>query len=294
MKELQTFIEYLTNEKRFSVNTVRAYRDDIGSFYSFIGEHAGYPVIEASAEDVRAWLISFASKKLSPRTYKRKLSSLKAFYKFLLREGVVSKNPTETVLTPKHRNPLPDFFSEKELDNLFDYVVFSATYEGARDEIILNTFYYTGIRLSELINLKTADIDFSLKQIKVTGKRNKQRYIPVSDSYLKLLDSYLKKRADKVTANSMDCLVLTSKGKPAYPRLIQRIVNKYLSQVTTSNKKHPHKIRHSFATQMLNNGADLNAVKELLGHANLAATEVYTHNTYEKLKSIYKQAHPRA
>jgi integrase/recombinase XerC len=294
MNVLQEFINYLTNEKRFSVHTIRAYRDDIGSFFSFIEESSGKSYVDISTDDVRLWLVGFAEAQLSPRTYKRKLSSLKAYYRFLLREGYVAKDPTGGVLTPKINNPLPEFFSDKELANLFDYVNFSDSYEGCRDRLVLSTFYATGIRLSELVKLKLSDVDLSLKQIKVTGKRNKQRYIPVSDTYLEDIAPYLIKREQVEVSGSDDFLFLTSKGRPVYPRLIQRMVDKYLGQVTSSNKKHPHKLRHTFATHMLNNGADLNAVKELLGHANLAATEVYTHNTYEKLKTIYKQAHPRA
>ena len=166
MNELQIFIEYLTNEKRFSVHTIRAYRDDIGSFYSFMAEHSNHSAIEAIPEDVRAWLLGFASQQLSPRTYKRKLSSLKAFYKFMLREGLVSRNPAETVLSPKLRNPLPDFFSNKEVTNLFDFVIFPDSFEGHRDKLVLSTFYFTGIRLSELVRLQIRDIDLSLNKLR--------------------------------------------------------------------------------------------------------------------------------
>lgn len=293
MKELQLFLNYLTNEKRFSVHTIRAYRDDIVSFIKY-AEANGQQILTLKSEHVRGWLVSFATQDFSPRTYKRKLSSVKSFYKFLYREGIVAFNPAEAVITPKQNHSLPEFFTPKEITNLFDYVIFPKTYDGIRDKTIIQFFYNTGIRLSELIQLKEVDVDFSLKQIKVLGKRNKERYIPISDDFLLDINCYIEERNKFFSNTSSSYLFLTVKGQRIYSRLVQRTIDKYLGQVTTSDKKHPHKIRHTFATHMLNNGADLNAVKELLGHANLAATEIYTHNTYEKLKSIYNQAHPRA
>lgn len=293
MKELQYFLDYLTNEKRFSVHTIRAYRDDIASFFQFI-EVEGFSTTSIAADQVRFWLVSFANRKLSPRTYKRKLSSLRAYYKFLCREGYTAVNPTDGVITPKQKSALPGFFTNKEVDNLFEFVKFPDTFEGLRDEMIIETFYNTGMRLSELVGLTDANVDQSLKQIKVVGKRNKERFIPLSDAFLSKIIHYLKQRDLNFKDHNTSYVFLTAKGQKIYPRLVQRLIHKYLGQVTTSDKMHPHKLRHTFATHMLNNGADLNAVKELLGHANLAATEIYTHNTYEKLKSIYNQAHPRA
>ena len=294
MKALHQFIDYLTNEKRFSVHTIRAYREDIKSFYSFLNTELDTQVLQATNSEVRAWLLEFANQSLSARTYKRKLSSLKSFYKFLNKEGLSTHNPTEGVITPRHKKSIPEFFSDKEIVNLFDHVVFPNDYSGVRDKLIMQLFYATGIRLSELVNLKLKQIDVNLQQILVIGKRNKQRNIPVTKSLILEIEQYLHHRDKVATVDSNDYLFLVKTGKPVYPRLVQRMVNSYLGQVTTSDKKHPHKLRHTFATHMLNNGADLNAVKELLGHANLAATEVYTHNTYEKLRSIYNQAHPRA
>lgn len=294
MDAFQLFIEYITNEKRFSVHTQRAYRDDILSFYIFRKIDTDEAVLSANSSDVRKWMHYLAENKVGARSIKRKISSLKAFYKFLLRENYLTKNPVEGVIAPKSRHSLPDFFTERDLTNLFDFVLFESTYEGQRDKIILNLFYYTGMRLSELVNLRIVDVDFGLKQIKVTGKRNKQRQIPLSDNFLAELQHYLTVRDAFSPGDPQGYLMLTSKATPVYARMVQRIVSKYFEQVTTADKKHPHKLRHSFATHMLNHGADLNAVKELLGHANLAATEIYTHNTYEKLKSIYNQAHPRA
>lgn len=294
MNKLQLFIDYLTNEKRCSVHTIRAYRDDIASYNKFINDKMDVQVLHAKSEHVRAWLVTFANQKQSSRTYKRKLASVRAFYKFLMREGIALSNPTESILTPKQSKPLPEFFTSSEVGNLFDYVQFADTYEGIRDKTIISMFYNTGIRLSELVNLRNVDIDLSLKQIKVLGKRNKERFIPLSNVFILEINAYIEKRDEYFENYNQDYLFLTKKGEPIYARLVQRLINKYFGQVTTSDKKHPHKLRHTFATHMLNNGADLNAVKELLGHANLSATEIYTHNTYEKLKSIYNQAHPRA
>jgi integrase/recombinase XerC len=293
MTLVQRFLDYITYEKRYSVHTVRAYTDDLASFIGSVSTLNN--LAQATSADIRSWLLELANNNISPRSYKRKLSSVKAFYKFLLKEKIVLKNPADSVIMPKHQNPIPEFYSTRETINLFDFVVFPNTYEGIRDKLILGIFYATGIRLSELVSLRVRDIDFSIKNISVTGKRNKQRNIPVSDNLLNAIRNYIIERNKlfEILPGS-DYLFLTNKGEVIYPRLVQRMVEKYFSQVTTSEKTNPHKLRHTFATHMLNNGADLNAVKELLGHASLAATEVYTHNSYEKLKSVYKQAHPRA
>jgi integrase/recombinase XerC len=273
---------------------VRAYANDIGSFKLFIDAIDESKFLNATSNDVRMWLLNLAGSNLSPRSYKRKLSSIKAFYKFLLRENIIHQVPTDAIIVPKFQNPLPEFYSPAEIINLFDNIVFQSDLIGARDKLIFHMFYLTGIRLSELINLRIRDIDFSLQQISVTGKRNKQRNIPISKSTLEIIENYLSIREKELGNSSNDFFIVRENGEKMYPRLIQRLAEKYFSQVTTSEKTNPHKLRHTFATHMLNNGADLNAVKELLGHASLAATEVYTHNTYEKLKSVYKQAHPRA
>jgi integrase/recombinase XerC len=295
MALVQRFLEYITYEKRYSVHTVRAYTDDLTSFIEFLTLDNDVALVSTTSADVRSWLLELANLNISPRSYKRKLSSVKAFYKFLLREKIIQKNPTDSVIMPKHQNPIPEFYSTRETSNLFEYIVFPSNIEGIRDKLILRIFYATGMRLSELVGLRIRDIDFSLKHIRVTGKRNKQRNIPVSDNLLNEIRKYIVERnIQSESSLNKEYLFLTLKGEVVYPRLVQRMVEKYFKQVTTSEKTNPHKLRHTFATHMLNNGADLNAVKELLGHASLAATEVYTHNTYEKLKSVYKQAHPRA
>lgn len=294
MKLVKRFLDYITYEKRYSAHTIKAYRADISSFFNFLGEESDERCRNVASPDIRSWVLHLASKQITARSYKRKLSSLKAFYNFLIREGEIKGSPTDGIIIPKIQNPIPDFFKSKETENLFDFVNFTDDFQGHRDKLILYTFYYTGIRLSELVNLKIQDVDFRLQQISVLGKRNKQRNIPVTSFYLEQVSDYLIYRNKEFGDQNSNKLFLSNKGNDAYSRFVQRIVKKYMAQATTSEKVHPHKLRHTFATHMLNNGADLNAVKELLGHSSLAATEVYTHNTYEKLKSIYKQAHPRA
>lgn len=228
------------------------------------------------------------------RTTNRKISSLKTYFRYLLKEGVVTVNPLNKVLTPKLEKRLPVFVNNKQMDHLLDDIEFGDDFSGFRNQVIIETFYSTGARLSELINLKVTDVDVAQRTMRVLGKRNKERIIPLNPAYCDLLDNYLKARDDEFPGDRSGWVFLTDKGNKAYSRMVYRIVNRFLSMVTTSDKKSPHVLRHTFATHMLNQGADLNAIKELLGHANLSATEVYTHNTFEKLKSVYKQAHPRA
>jgi integrase/recombinase XerC len=230
----------------------------------------------------------------SARTVNRKISSLNAYCKYLLNEGLINGNPVSRILTPKGKKQLPGFIQEKQMNHLLDEVAFGSDFTGMRNKLIIETFYYTGIRRSELIQLRPGDINADGPSIKVTGKRNKERLIPVTNEFHRSLNDYMEARNAHFTASHDDYLFLTGKGAKLYPKLVYRIVRQFLTLVTTADKKSPHVLRHSFATHLLNNGADLNAIKELLGHSNLSATEVYTHNTFEKLKSIYKQAHPRA
>jgi integrase/recombinase XerC len=230
----------------------------------------------------------------SSRTTNRKISALKTYFRYLLKEGVITINPVTKVLTPKSVKKLPVFVKEPQMDHLLDDIEFGDDYGGFRNRVIIETFYNTGARLSELINLKVADVNLSQQVLKVLGKRNKERIIPLSQRFSGLLEQYMHVRDTSFHGAANGWLFLTDKGNKLYPRLVYRVVRHFLSLVTTSDKKSPHVLRHTFATHMLNQGADLNAIKELLGHANLSATEVYTHNTFEKLKSVYKQAHPRA
>jgi integrase/recombinase XerC len=240
---------------------------------------------------------------ISPRSVNRKLTTLKSFYRFLLKEGSVSINPMRKIISPKTPKKLPSFVEKEKMEMLFENVNFGEGFPALEDRLILEMLYDTGMRLSELINLKETDIYFSQSTLKVLGKRNKERLIPFSNKFADLLKTYLVEKKTylenlKLQTPSIfpdeQSLFITRKGKKSYPRFIYRVVTKYLAQVTTLQKISPHVLRHTFATHLLNNGAELNAVKELLGHANLSATQVYTHNTIEKLKTIYKQAHPKA
>jgi integrase/recombinase XerC len=290
------FLDYIAYEKRYSQHTTNAYRSDLDQFLQYLSnQYQTTDLIQADHQVIRSWIVSLLEAGQTPRTVNRKITTLKSFYRFLVKEGVVKENPMSRVTAPKTSTRLPAFVEQNSMDTLFNSIEFGEGYPALRDRMVIELFYATGMRLSEMINLAEEDIDFVKNVLKVTGKRNKQRLIPFSNYLADLLRNYLKmKRATFNGHVQESSLFLTNKGEKLYPRLVQRIVHHYLDQVTTISKRSPHVIRHTFATHMLNNGADLNAIKEILGHANLAATQVYTHNTIEKLKSIYKQAHPRA
>jgi len=241
---------------------------------------------------IRSWLVHLMEEKISPRSVNRKLTTLKSFYKFLIRNGVIIQDPMRKISSPKTSKHLPLFMEKDQMDLLLDQALFEEGYPGMRNRVIVELFYVTGMRLSELVNLKEIDVDFQTDTIRVLGKRNKERLIPFSKKTKLLLKSYLLEKSKEFGPD--ESLFLTDKGKKIYPKMVYLLVHHQLSKVTTLAKKSPHVLRHTFATQMLNNGAELNAVKDLLGHANLSATQVYTHNSIEKLKRIYKQAHPKA
>ena len=294
----EKFLKYIKYEKRYSLNTYIAYKNDLEQFYTFISNT--YEISEISAvthQMIRSWLASLMETGIQARSINRKITTIKSFYKYLLKERVLSTNPTIKIVSPKTPKKLPVFVEEVNMETLLDNKNdFSEEYLQYRNILIIEVFYNTGIRLTELINLKQEDIDFVNLTIKVLGKRNKERIIPITkdlkDKFL--LFSKLKENQGIISKDKLSFVFLTNNGKKVYPKLVYRIVNYYLSGITTINKKSPHVLRHTFATHMLNNGADLNAIKEILGHSNLSATQVYTHNTINKLKSIYKQAHPRA
>ena len=298
------FIDYIQYEKRYSPHTVLAYRNDLDQFFSFLNiQYNISDIRDVTHPMIRSWLVHLMEEKISPRSVNRKLTTLKSFYKFLLREGKVSINPMRKIISPRTSKKLPSFVEKEKMAMLFETINFGAGFPALRDRLILEILYATGMRLSELINLKETDIDFHQSTLKVLGKRNKERLIPFSNKFADLLKIYLQGKKiylenaefQRSSGNLDDTwLIITDSGKKSYPRFIYRAVTKYLSQVTTLQKISPHVLRHTFATHLLNNGAELNAVKELLGHANLSATQVYTHNTIEKLKTIYKQAHPKA
>ena len=286
----EKFINYLSSEKRFSVHTITSYSNDVNQFFLFLSEE--YKITselsEVNFQIVRSWIASLLEKGVTPRSVNRKISTLKTFFKFLIREGVIQESPMLKVVAPKSKKRLPLFVEEDQIESLLNGVEFDDGFIGERDKLIIELFYVTGIRLSELINIKISDLNFDNNLVKVLGKRNKERLIPLSTRIVKELQFFIEKY-------KIDNYLFTNLGgTKVYTKLVYRVVNKYIGKISSINKKSPHILRHTFATHMLNNGADINAIKELLGHANLSATQVYTHNTIEKLKSVYKQAHPRA
>ena len=284
------FLKYLQFEKRYSNHTLLAYSTDLSQFIEFV--NTAYQLTEVSEINhsvIRSWIVSLMEQRVTARSVNRKITTLKTFYKFLIRQQIVTQNPMLKVLSPKVSKRLPVFIEKEKMDTLLDSTLVDDTFEGKRNKLIIELFYATGMRLSELINLKQTDVDMFATQLKVLGKRNKERLIPFSDSLKHQIAEYIALRP----IASSEYLFTNAKGKKIYEKLVYRIVNKNLGLITSANKKSPHVLRHTFATQMLNNGADLNAVKEILGHSSLAATQVYTHNTVEKLKRVHEQAHPR-
>lgn len=294
MQYLEQFLNFLRYEKRYSVHTVTAYEKDLDQFIQFGNELVGdFSLVEADHHLIRQWVISLMDEGMTPVSVKRKISSLRSLYKFLLREGHLKKNPTELVMIPKTGKKLPQFVQEKEMNRLLDTSFFADDFSGLRDKAILSLFYGTGMRLSELRGIRLSDIHPAERVVKVLGKRNKERLIPYPTEIGDDLATYTKVRYELI-GDSNSYLFVTEKGEQVYEKLLYRIVRKYLSLVTSMEKRSPHILRHSYATHLLNRGADLNAIKELLGHASLAATQVYTHTSFEKLKKIYNKAHPRA
>ncbi len=285
------FLEYLQFEKRFSAHTLVAYQTDIEQFSIYLNSMYQITSIEEVNHTlIRSWIVEMMDQGISPRSVNRKITTMKTFYKFLLRQQWVSENPMLKIQSPKTSKRLPVFVEKEKMDVLLDQVAFGADLKGLRDKLIIELFYSTGMRLSELIQLKEKEVDLYSNQLKVLGKRNKERLIPITNELKVQLQHYLKERP----ISSEEVLLLSDRGKKLSEKFVYNLVKAYLSQVTTIDKKSPHVLRHTFATHMLNNGADLNAIKELLGHANLSATQVYTHNTVEKLKNVHKQAHPKA
>lgn len=290
---VETFLKYLSFEKRYSQHTVDAYRKDLQQFSDFLNsEFEIEDFTEVKHPHIRGWIVSLMDQDLSPKSVNRKLATLKSFYKFLLGREYLDSNPTSQIKPLKTEKDLPAFVKEDEITNLLDRMEFSSDFSGQRDKLLLELLYSTGIRLAELKGLKETDVNFYEKTIRVLGKRNKERIIPVGNSLIKLIGDYQKIKTEMGMTG--DKLLLTDSGEVLYPMFIYRKVKTYLNAVTTLSKKSPHVLRHTFATHLLNKGADLNAVKDLLGHTSLAATQVYTHNSIEKLKAAFDQAHPKA
>ncbi len=289
-----SFLEYIKFEKRYSLNTSKAYSDDLELFFQFINHTYDTPQLkDISASFIRTWLAYQKDQGVSAKTINRRISTLKSFFKFHLKTGLIDVSPTTVIVSPKASKRLPVFVEQKNLSDLFDYIEFPDTWDGKMNRVMIVLFYSSGIRLSELIGLKESQIDFSNNNLKILGKGNKERLIPMSETLKSVLKGYLADKREKFTENNIITLLVNEKGSVLQPRYVQIQIKKYLSLVSTVDKKSPHVLRHSFATHLMNNGADLNAVKELLGHSSLAATQIYTHNTIEKLKDIHKKAHPK-
>ena len=289
------FIKYLELEKRFSSHTVVAYKNDLDQFFAYTKEtYSLTSISEVRHFHIRAWVVELMQNKITPRSINRKLSTLKTYFKFLKKRKQVQDNPMLKVIAPKVGKRLPVVVKAIELSELFEKINFGEGYSAVRDEMVMELLYATGMRRSELINLTPNHIDFFNRHIKVLGKGNKERLIPFAKPLADRLNNYISVREDEFGLGATAPLFLTGKGKKLYPKLVYNLVKKYLSQVTTVEQRSPHVLRHSFATNLSDNGADLNAIKELLGHSSLAATQVYTHNSIEKLKKVYQQAHPKA
>ncbi len=298
MQETDLFLNYLTVERRFSKHTIISYKTDLSQFAKFIKDSYELEDIkEVSHLYIRSWVVSLMENGIDPKSVNRKITALRSFYKFLIKTEVIDKNPMLKIQAPKVSKKLPEFLDEKKMDVLFDNMSNGGDlYEEVRDFLILDFFYRTGVRLSELIELKINNVNLHNLTITVTGKRNKVRQIPITIGFKQDLEKYLKLRKDFLSSLNLDChyFFTDNKGNKMYPVFVYRIVKTNIKMVSTGKKKSPHILRHTFATTMLNNGADINAIKELLGHSNLSATQVYTHNTIEKLKEVYKQAFPKA
>lgn len=290
-----SYLRYLEYEKRYSAHTLKSYNTDLLQFSKYLKNQ--YKVTSAPLVElfhIRSWIVELVNKDLSAKSINRKLSTIKSFFKYLQKRGVIEKNPATMVRAPKIAERLPKTITPDKIELLLEKRFFGDDFTGTRDKLILAMLFETGVRLSELIGMKVSDINWADSTIKVLGKRKKERQVHFSSSLKQDLNLYLDQR-DGLKGNDSDgSLFLTDKTKPIYPKLVHRVLQKYIPLVSTSLDRHPHILRHTFATALLNNGADLNAIKELLGHSSLAATQVYTHNSIEKMKAIYNEAHPRS
>ncbi len=289
------FLQVIQVEKRYSVNTYEAYKNDLEQFSAFLQRQYDKDDLRmATHTEIRSWMVEMMQEKITPRSINRKISTLKSFYKLMMRRGEVKKNPLAKVQTPKTSKRLPVFVEQTGIDQLLNNVTFAEGYEGALDKLIIELLYGTGMRRSELLNLKESDIDSYNSQVKVLGKGNKERLIPLHPQLLASIKKFIETKRSEIEVQDGSYLLVNTKGKKLSAPIVYNCVKKHLSLVTTIDKRSPHVMRHTFATHLLNNGADINAVKELLGHSSLAATQVYTHNTIEKLKAVYAKAHPKA
>jgi integrase/recombinase XerC len=291
---IESFLQHLQYERNYSTHTVESYKNDLYQFKEFVFGDSDLKLEEIDTVWIRRWVVSLMNENYSPLSVNRKLSSLKSFFRYLCKNKYIETSPVKNIRGPKVKKPLPHFVKDLDMEKLFSVWDDENAFEGERDKAILDVFYTTGIRCAELAGLTNDDVDLRSKMIKVTGKRNKQRLIPISDTLKNVLQSYLDIRSEAAEPLERNTFFVRKNGKALSNSVIYGIVNKRLSEIPNLSKKSPHVLRHTFATSMLNNGADLNAVKELLGHASLSSTEIYTHTTFEELKKTYHQAHPRA
>lgn len=300
---IQPFLDYLKFEKRYPANTILAYHTDLEQFYTYLQDEKegmgwkDFQLTEISSSIIRSWLALLKENKATAKTINRKISTLRSFFKYQLREEALEKTPMTNIVAPKIPKRLPNYVEQESISTLFNHVEFPGTWNGKTDRLLLAIFYNTGMRLSELVNLRENQVSFSQSArntIKVLGKGNKERVIPVSPELASMIREYEEEKRKELEIPDTSFLLVNDKGKKLYTKYVYRVVKQYLADVTTIDKKSPHVLRHTFATHLTNNGADLNAVKELLGHSSLAATQIYTHNSIEKLKDIHKKAHPKS
>jgi integrase/recombinase XerC len=292
---VKEFLNYLTFQKRYSKHTIISYENDLAAFFEFV--YLQYDCIEISlitAAIVRSWLASLKAEKITSKTINRKISSLKSFFKYQLKMGKIEVSPMPAINSLKISKRLPSFIEQNDIDNLFQNIASPETWEQKTDRLLLLIFYQTGIRLSELINLRESQVDPGNGSIKVLGKGNKERVIPINNHLLREIAGYTSEKAELKMEHSNPLLLVNKKGKGLYAKYVYNVVSKYLGSVSTNERKSPHVLRHSFATHLTNNGADINAIKELLGHSSLASTQIYTHNSITKLKEVHRQAHPKS
>ena len=292
---VESFLKYISYEKRYSQHTISSYKRDLDQFSEYISLKFQTNRLQDSSQlMVRSWVLSLMDNAMSPKSVNRKIASLRSYFKFLLRREAIEKDPTARVKLLKTQKALPNFAEEGELVDYLDPNKFDNNFVGCRERLVLELLYGTGIRLSELIGLHESDVDTVQGSIKVLGKRNKERVIPISKKLQSVISDYIVQKKISFEHAHSEHLIVNDSGEKAYPMMIYRLVKRFLDRLTSVDKGSPHVLRHTFATHLLNKGADLNAVKDLLGHSSLAATQVYTHNSLDKLKSVFDQAHPKA